>query len=150
MRRVTPPIWLLALLVLAACGISSAADYKKATQDFTEAAQRLIELTDGDHQSARLARANDGMEMRRAFEGALSAADAMAAALPADMKIKNPAITAVHQEMVLAATDHVNNLKQLSDDLGAGTFGDTKAGLRETVEAFQEAVDTWNEGLTGL
>ncbi len=150
MRRATPLLWLLAVLLLAACGISSAADYKKATKDFTEASQRLIELTDGDHQSARLARANDGMEMRRAFEGALAAADAMASSLPADMKIKNPSIASVHQDMVLAATDHVNNLKQLSDDLGAGTFGDTKAGLRETVEAFQEALDAWNEGLTGL
>ena len=149
MRRATL-LWPLALLLLAACGISSAGDYRKATQDFVEASQALIELTDGDHQSARLARANDGMEMRRAFEGALAAADRTAKALPADLKIKDPAISALHQEMVLAMTDHVNNLNQLSADLGAGSFGDTKAGLKETVGAFQEALDAWNEGLTGL
>ena len=155
MRRATL-LWPLALILLAllallaACGISSAADYRKATTDFSEAADRLISLTDGDQASARLARANDGMEMRRAFEGALSASASMVKALPADLKIKNPAVAAVHQDMVAAAAEHDANLRALSDELGAGTFGEVKASLRETVEAFQEALDAWHEGLSTL
>jgi hypothetical protein len=149
MRRATL-LWPLALLFLAACGISSAADYRKATTDFVAAADRLISLTDGDQASARLARANDGMEMRRAFESALSASAAMVKSLPADLKIKNPAVAAVHQDMAAAAAEHDANLRALSDDLGAGTFGEVKAGLRETVETFQEALDAWDEGLSGL
>lgn len=131
---------------VACGGITDPADYRAATAGFTDAADRLEKLTDGDHPSADVARANDGLSMGSAFEKVIPAAESMRRSLDG-IDVKAPELKAAHDDLVAAADAHVAELTAVRDELSSSVFSDSKKRLAASVATFQDAVAAWDEAV---
>jgi len=149
MRRVlvAVPVSLVFVLAVgtAACGggISSPAEYRQAAAGL----QGPLAAVETAAQSARMG--SDPPEFGRNLAG-LQAPLATLQEQATALKVKDPALLAVHEAFTSALASHANAVDGILETVTTTPLKESKEAYLGTEEAFQAAVATWREAVSGM